>query len=421
MKVNDADQKEKKGSGPSSPGGSDDKPASPKTDLFGMKKERIIFRDFLRSGSGCLVINGPAGAGKNSLMKIATDRYTRAGRAVLGTARPKDMGVGVEPLLRSLADLITNLITVGSEEDKNKRRKVLVASSRKIRKGEREATILILHEIHSRLRTGMGDDFDPKFFEFLNIQPKDKEGIMLTLPELNDYLSSNLQLFLNAYVHLMENIAGFLKRWKMHLILIYPRAQHLQQAALAHVANLISRMSSNIYFILTFDSDHDPENTRQKINFTSRMGNTKILEMNGLDTGSISKWLLARTGREYSMKEVGHLREITGGLPFYLDFLIEALGASDMEGEKDGIKRYETFLRKKIEEKGKNLARFLEEYSLVLRPMGPGEMTAIFPFSGEEITEMLKLLEGMKILDESGNFLHPLARKHIADSIDDAR
>ena len=421
MKGNDPDDKEKTGSDSSIPGESGNKTASPKTEFFGMKKERIIFRDFLRSESGCLVINGPAGAGKNTLVEIATNKYLHAGRAVLGMTRPKNVGVGIEPLLESLADLITNLITGVPDEDMNKRRKVLVASSRKIRKGEREATILLLHEIHSRLRTDLGNDFDPKFFEFLNIQPKDEEGILLTLPELNDYLSDNLQLFLNAYVHLIENMAGFLKRWKMHLIFIYPRAQYLQQTALAHVANLVSRMSSNIYFILTFDSDADPENTRQKINFAARMGNTKIIEMNGLDAGGIEKWLSARTGRKISDREVLHLKEITEGLPFYLGFLIEALGASDMEGEKDGVKRYGSYMRKKIEEKGKNSTRFLEEYSLVDRPMDLREMTVIFPFSGEEISEMLKLMEGMNILDENGDFLHPLTRKHIADSIDNSR
>ncbi len=386
--------------------------------FYGMKKERLTFLDFLKSGKGCLVVKGAVGAGKSSLIENVLGKYLMAGRAVKGVYRADGIGRDCEALVESLTDLIENLTTGAVDEENSKRRKVLVASTRRIRKGEREATIVLLHDIYSRLRERFKSKFDSEFYGFLNIQPKDEDGVIMTLPEPDDYQKNNQQIFINATVHLFENIAGYLKRSKMKFVLYFPRAQNILFTALTNIANVVSRSLDNVYFIMVFD---DEEHTAEKINFTSGLQNSRLLEVNGIDSGCISNWYSAVNDKKLSNEDLSDFKKVSKSNAFYFGFLLENSDAFKKAEGREGPQIYANFLRKEIEKQGKKFTRFIEQYSLLLRRSDITELTKIFPFSEEEISNLLEKAVSLDIMDENGYFFHPLIRKHLSESIDEER
>jgi tetratricopeptide (TPR) repeat protein len=383
-----------------------------------MKKERLTFLDFLKSGKGCLVVKGFTGAGKSSLIENVLGKYLMAGRAVNGVYRADGIGMECEPLVESFTDLVANLTQGQTDEVKAKRRKILVASTRRIRKGEREATIVLLHDIYSRLRTRLGESFDSEFYGFLNIQPKDEDGVIMTLPEPDDYQKNHQQVFINAAVHLVENIAGYLKRSKMKFVLYFPRAQNILFKALANVANVVSRSLDNVYFIMVFDAE---DSATEKINFAAALQNSRLMELSGVDSGCISNWYSALKDKKPSKEEISEFLTISQKNAFYLGFLMENPEILKRTEGKVGPEIYAGFIRRKIEQKGKKFTRFMEQYSLLLRIPDITEMTAIFPFSDEELGVLMEKAESEGILVENGYFSHPLIKKHLAESIDDER
>ena len=383
-----------------------------------MKKDRLTFLDFLKSGKGCIVVKGPAGCGKRSLVGNVLGKYLKAGRAVKGAYRADGIGMECEPLLESLTDLVANLTTDLTDEEKAKRRKVLLASTRRIRKGEREATIVLLHDIHSRLKTRMNESFDPEFYGFLNIQPKDKDGVIMTLPEPDDYRKNNQQVFINAAVHLVENIATYLKRSKVKFVLYFPEAQNILFNALANVANVVSRSLDNVYFIMVFD---DQEDAAEKINYAAGLRNSRLMEVSGVDSGCISNWYAAVREKKPSKEEISAFRKVSGGNAFYLGFLMENPEILKKAEGSEGPEIYTAFLRKKIEQKGKKFTRFMEQYSLLVERPDIAEMTTIFPFTEEEVGDLMEQARSLGLMDEKGNFSHSLIRKHLAEGIDEER
>ena len=377
--------------------------------------------DFLKSSSGGLLIRGPAGAGKTTLVESVVGKFKKANRAVVGSYSASDIGMDCEPLILSLADLCANLTADASEEDMAKRRKILLASTRKIRKGEREATIVLLHEMFDLLKERSQEDFDPQFYGFLNIHPKDSDGVLMTLPELSEYLKENRQVFLNAIVHLLENIAGYLKRMKMKLVFLLPRARNIQQKAFAHIMNVVTRLSDNIYFIITIDDDTDKETANEKISYATGTGKVRILELKGLDRRGISKWYSTLTTGKPTKRDVENLSKISKGKPFYLRFLMEKIGTSNLTDDMNVTKKVSDLLRKEMENKGKKFTRFMEQYSLLTGKVDAEKLTKIFPFSADEFTDLERQAVEMSILERPGHFRHPLLRKHISDSIDDKR
>ena len=386
--------------------------------FYGMKKERLTVLDFLKSGKGCLVVKGPAGAGKSSLVENVLGKYLKAGRAVNGVCRVDGIGMGCEPLVESLTDLVANLTEGLADEEKARRRKILVASTRRIRKGEREATIVLLHDIYSRLRTRMKKGFDAEFYGFLNIQPKDEDGVIMTLPEPDDFQKNNQQVFINAVVHLVENIAGYMKRSKMKFVLYFPRAQNILFTALSNVANVVSRSLDNVYFILVFD---DGEQAVEKTNFAATLQNSRLMEVSGVDSGCISNWYTAVKDNKISKEDLSEFQKFSQRNSFYLDFLMENPEILKKAEGKEGPELYADFLRKKIELKGKNFIRFMEQYSMLIQRPDITEMTKMFPFSEEEVGDLMEQAGSLDILDEKGNFFHPLIRKHLTEGIDEER
>jgi len=398
--------------------GKRDENSSSQGQFYGMKKERLTVLDFLKSGKGCLVVKGPAGAGKSSLIESVLGKYLKATRAVKGVFRADDIGMECEPLVESLTDLVANLTGDLAVEQKAKRRKILVASTRRIRKGEREATIVLLHDIHSRLKARMGDSFDGEFYGFLNIQPKDEEGFIMTLPEPDDFQKNNQQVFINAAVHLVENIAGHLKRSKIKFVLYFPGAQYILFKALANLANVVSRSLDNVYFIMVFD---DEEHAAEKTNFAATLQNSRVMEVSGVDSGCISGWYTAVKDKKISKEEISEFRKISKRNAFYLGFLMEDPDNLKKRKGKEGPELYAAFLRKKIEQKGKKFTRFMEQYSILLKRPEMAEMTKIFPFSEDEINNLMEQARELDIMDGKGYFCHSLIREHLAESIDEER
>ena len=376
----------------------------------------MIVKEILRSPSGCLIIKGPPGAGKNTLVKHIVERYADAARAVVGVHESGDIGIGCEPLIDCLADLIYNLTAIPGK-DLGKRRKVLVASTRKIKRGEREATILLLKELHRLVRDRCGEDFDADYYTFLEIVPKDEDGTLLTLPELATFLKENLQVFINSYVHLVENLAGFMARMKLKAIFHFRRAQQIQNMALAYIADFASRIPDNVYFFFSFDEGKG-ESAWEKIGYLSSLSSSKMMVLEGLGIPGIAKMMAAKRGEKPGKKEVLKIREMTDGSPFYLTVLLEREKGS-MEAEGDAGEEFGRHLRCEMKELGEDFTGFMELWSLSRRRLTGEDLSVLSSIGGSRIASIQETARAKGYLDEENRFMHPLIREHIAQSMEE--
>ena len=369
--------------------------------------------NFLKSQSGCLVLRGCKGIGKSALVEQSVCKYERAKRAVRGAFTAPDVGVGIEPLLEVFTDLVCNL-TAQPGDDQRKHRKILVASTRKIRKGEREAAILLLREVYRALEVRLGSGFDREYYEFMNIAPSAEDKAGPTPADLADYILDNRQVFLNSYIHLLENLALFLSRIKKKVIIHFGRAQRIQNRALAHIADLASRLPDNVFFILGFDGESE-HHIMEKLALFASLGTSQLLSLDGLGVADIKKMSAARGRRDLKPDEIAGLKESTDGNPFYLGFLMD-VGELPSDVMADAKKAYRDNIRRSIDEKGEEFSNFLTLYSLSRRPLTTDDLAVLSP-SDESLTEKhLETAREMGILDGNGHFPHPLTREHIEAS-----